>query len=239
MMNNFYFVLIIFLNFYFLIKCSEHAVFDLDYFAYFDKDKIIFACSNKEEKNILHIQKENKKNCEIQLNRDGFYKLKLHLKNLSENYSFTKFDIDNDNDESINKLFAIIYLEIKNGKNKINTQLEYDPKLYENKLIIILLKLENGSIFYSTEPMCKTNLDDVTKCDFIPITNNTTLNYINFDNESPKDDNIILLQQKVKTKTGKCKPPCVNGICHNSTCYCKNSYMGDNCSICKMILFNK
>lgn len=232
-MNNFYFVLINFFNFYGLIKCSELKVIDLDYFAYIDKDKIKFECSFKEENINLYSQinfkKENKNICGIQLYSDGYYKLNLHLKNLSQNNPSPIFDYDYDK----------IYLDINYGENYIYTQLEYhDQKLQNNKLIIIIFKLENGRIFYSTIPMCKTNLDDLTECEFIPITNNTKLNNIIFDIQSPRDDNIILLQQKVKSNTVICKPPCVNGICHNSKCYCKNGFMGDDCSICKMILIN-
>jgi hypothetical protein len=228
-MNNFVFVYLIFLNFFCFIKCSENSVYDLDYFIYFNRDKFIFTCSNKEEKKWVV---ENENSCGINLNKNGIYKVTLHLNNFSNIPSITNSNFENDYSNRKNASLKYSF-DIKIGENKIMTNDDYINKHIE--LIQFFLKLEDGNILYSTNSKCKLNVSNFTECEFLPVSNNTTRIDLIFNKESYDDYNVIFLEKKVKPNPIVCKPSCVNGICHSSSCYCKNGYMGDNCSICKIV----
>ncbi len=48
------------------------------------------------------------------------------------------------------------------------------------------------------------------------------------------DDDYEELEEEVED----CDPPCINGACSDTECYCQQGYMGKDCSI-SMIYYDK
>jgi hypothetical protein len=232
-MKNFVFVLFIILNFYVLVKCNDINLEELNYFVYILKDRNMILCSSKEVKNIKFLIHnnitENASSCMVDVRGNGFYKLNLHLKEVNHDTRLNFYEDLNENDSS--SISKIVYIKL--GDNKILKNVKYYPHIITTQ--VLFLKMDNGVLSFSNDDMCM-NHTNISNCKFIPLPNFNSSNLqINFD--FPHDsfkNNIILLEKQAKANSNSCNPPCVNGICYNSSCFCKNGYMGTNCSICKI-----
>lgn len=239
-MKNFVFVMFIFLNFNILTKCSlsSYDTNELNYFVYFLRDRNKIICTRREIENSSSISKsilpDYESSCLIELKQDGIYKLNLKLKEINFNSLSNLYENlnENDNDHSKKTLKIII------DENILVNNLEYDPHYIISQELF--LKLDNGIVYYSNHDLCN-DYKNKRNCRFIPIPNiNPSQIKLDFDFASyDHNNNIVLIEKESKTNSNSCSPPCVNGICYNSSCFCKNGYMGANCSICKYILLIK
>jgi hypothetical protein len=208
-----------------LVICT--SITELDYYAYYSPKKSIIVCSNKPyqrgESNLIlnEFETDDGYTCLLNLKKEGLYRVSLHLSKINENEKL----LPNDKEFDIKIGDSIIYSNVLSS----NTF---------NFIKQILIKLENGKVFYILNNNCDIN--NLSQCKFTLADNSLFLQKlvkINFTIKENYVNGIALIEKSSKAQfkaTDDCDPPCVYGLCSDSDCLCQIGYMGINCSISKI-----
>jgi len=238
-MRNILFVLFIFLNFFCITKCNHSVVNDIHYYVYMIRDINVIVCSDIERKNLNFSKVEIMRNkndgfeCLINLHLEGIFKLNFTMSSVDYNQETRQYEVLDE--QTTRNIFK--RLNIKIGLNDIQEHRK-DHKPAANSIQLIL-KFLNGHLSFTTESSCNKYSEDENTCNFVRIDDAiTNSKYLKLDFDflsSYRQFNLILLDQQENNLSNECNTACVNGICSQGTCYCKNGYMGDNCESCKIL----
>lgn len=238
-MRNILFVLFIFLNFFCIAKCNHSVVNDIHYYVYMIRDRNVIVCSDKERDNLNFSKDETMRNkndgfeCIINLLHDGIFKLNLTMRSVDYNQKTRLYDVLDD--QTTRNLFKRVNIKI--GLNDIQ-DVKGDHTLGANSIQLIL-KFLNGHLSFTTDSSCNKYSEDENTCNFVRIDDAiTNSKYLKLDFNilsSYRQFNLIVLDQQENNFSNECNPACVNGVCSQGACYCKNGYMGDHCELCNIL----